>query len=182
MPLDPGAYRAGPDTGSLVVRTWREGAAARVGHDLVLEVTHWEAAVELGAGLGASTVTLSADPSSLVVVEASGGVKPLTDADRAQIDGVIRDKVLRGRPIAFRSSAVRASAGALDVEGELALAGATHPVAARVELRSDGTLAAAVPLDQSDWGIRPYRALMGALKVRDRVDVAVETRLVGAGG
>jgi polyisoprenoid-binding protein YceI len=182
MPLAAGAYRAGPDTGSLVVRTLREGAAARAGHDLVLEVTRWEAAVQLAGDLADSTIALSADPASLVVREASGGVKPLSDGDREQIDGVIRGKVLRDRPIAFRSTGVRPSAGGLHVEGELGLAGGTHPVTVRVELRSDGTVSAAVPLDQTDWGIRPYRALMGALRVRDRVEVTVETRLVGTPG
>jgi hypothetical protein len=30
---------------------------------------------------------------------------------------------------------------------------------------------------QSEWGIAPYRGLMGALKVRDAVDVVIDARL-----
>ena len=37
----PFMARFGPDTGSLEVHTYREGVAARVGHDLIIEVTTW---------------------------------------------------------------------------------------------------------------------------------------------
>ena len=30
---------------------------------------------------------------------------------------------------------------------------------------------------QSDWGIKPYRGLMGALKVRDSLEVVLDARL-----
>ena len=33
--------RYGPDTGKLEVHTYREGVAAKVGHDLIIEVTKW---------------------------------------------------------------------------------------------------------------------------------------------
>jgi hypothetical protein len=34
---------------------------------------------------------------------------------------------------------------------------------------------------QSDFGIKPYSAFLGSLKVRDRVDVRIETSLSEAG-
>jgi hypothetical protein len=30
---------------------------------------------------------------------------------------------------------------------------------------------------QSDWGIKPYRGLMGALKVRDTVEIDIDVAL-----
>ena len=48
------------------------------------------------------------------------------------------------------------------------MAGATRPLTA--ELTPDGGRATVV---QSQWGIKPYRGLMGALKVRDDVEVIV---------
>jgi hypothetical protein len=30
---------------------------------------------------------------------------------------------------------------------------------------------------QSDWGIKPYRGLMGALKVRDEIEVVIAATL-----
>jgi polyisoprenoid-binding protein YceI len=182
MRLAPGAYRAGPELGSLRVKTYREGMAARVGHDLVLEATRWEAVLAIAGDLARSTIELSADPRSLHVREALRGLKPLTDGDRAEIAANIDGKVLGGRPIAFRSTAVRAAGDdALTVEGELTIAGTTRPVALRLDAPAGGRIGATVPLTQSDWGIRPYRGLMGALKVRDGLDVVIDAAPEPAG-
>ena len=170
-----GSLQQGPDTGRLLVKTYREGVAAKVGHDLVIEVTRWEATVDLDA----STVELTADARSLEVREGVRGVKPLTDKDRRDIAKTIDDKVLRGQPIAFRGSTVRPSDGdgPLVVEGELTIAGTTRPVSARLEVDADGRVSGTIPLAQTDWGITPYRGLMGALKVRDEVEIVIEARL-----
>ena len=47
----------GPEHGSLLVKTDREGVAAKAGHNLVLEVTRWEAKLDAG------TLELKADPA-----------------------------------------------------------------------------------------------------------------------
>jgi polyisoprenoid-binding protein YceI len=175
----PGTHRVGPDNGSLRVRTYREGVAAKAGHDLVLEVTRWDATVDVGDDRGVAAVSLDADSRSLEVRRAERGVKPLTDKDRADIRRNIDEKVLRGEPIAFRSRTVRAGRdGRLVVDGDLTIAGTTRPVTAELLVGSDGTAGGTISLAQSGWGIRPYRGLMGALKVRDEVviEVAAEPR------
>ena len=175
----PGTHRLGPHTGSLVVRTYREGVAARAGHDLVLEVTRWEATVTVAADPAATSIELQADPRSLEVREALHGVKPLSDRDRAEIRKNIDEKILRGQPISFRATAVRPDDGGLVADGELAIAGSVRPMSVRLDVDPEGRVAATVPLAQSDWGIRPYRGLMGALKVRDEVEVVIDVRLQG---
>jgi hypothetical protein len=42
---------------------------------------------------------------------------------------------------------------------------------------SDGTITGSASFKQSDWGIKPYSALFGALKVNDEVNVVVEGKL-----
>ena len=37
--------KCGPDNASMHVHTYREGVAAKVGHDLIIEVTRWDATV-----------------------------------------------------------------------------------------------------------------------------------------
>ena len=179
MALATRTHLLGPDSASLQVKTYREGMAARVGHDLVFEVTRWEATVNIAGDATGSTVALKADSRSLEVREASGGVKPLTDGDRDEILQNIDDKVLREQPIAFRSSAVRLVDGdqRLAVEGDLTMAGSTRPLGVRLDIGADGRVTGTVRLLQSDWGIRPYRGLMGALKVRDEVEVVIDARL-----
>lgn len=177
--LAPGRHRLGPADGSVTVLTSREGMAARAGHDLVIDVTGWEASAEVGEGTAGWAFALDADPRSLRVREGRGGVKPLTDRDRADIHRTIEAKVLEARPIAFRSTAARPAHDGtrVEVEGELTLAGRTLPVAATLEVGPDGRVTGSIPVTQSAWGITPFRGLMGALKVRDAVEVVVDVRV-----
>jgi hypothetical protein len=163
----------GPADGDLTVRTYREGVGAKIGHDLVIEVTEWRATVELGEQ---PSIVLTADPASLHVREGTGGVAPLTDRDRREIRKNIERKVLGRDPIGFRSTAVRHSGGRLVVDGELTMAGSTRPVTVQVEMHEDGRVTGSATLAQTAWGITPYRGLLGALKVRDEVEVTVEAR------
>jgi polyisoprenoid-binding protein YceI len=177
VPIATGTHRLGPDNATLQVRTFREGIASKAGHDLIIEVTRWEATLTVAEDPAQSAVGLSADPRSLQVREGLHGVKPLTDKDRAEIRRNIDEKVLGDRPISFRSDAVELAGDGLSARGDLTLAGATRPVGARLALAPDGHVTGTIPLTQSEWGIKPYRGLMGALKVRDTVEVAVDARL-----
>lgn len=179
MTIAAGTYRVGPEDGSLVVKTYREGVAAKAGHDLVIDVTRWQATIDTAAG----TLELSADARSLEVREGLRGVKPLTDRDRGEIRKNIDGKVLGGQPIEFRSSALRMpeGPGRLTVEGELTMAGSTRPMTLQLEVGGDGRVAGTTALTQSAWGIKPYRGLMGALKVRDEVEIVFDARLPAEG-
>ncbi len=168
MPFPPGRLELGPADGMLLVKTFREGVAARVGHDLVLEVTRWQAVVDGG------TVTLTADPTSLEIREAHNGLKPLTDGDRRQVRENIERKVLGGRPIAFTCPAPADDGSGVTVSGELSIGDATRPLTATLARTPDGRLQGAISLRQSEFGITPYKGLMGALKVRDEVEIVVD--------
>jgi polyisoprenoid-binding protein YceI len=175
-----GTFRLGPENASLQVNTYREGVGAKVGHDLVIDVTRWEATIELAGDPAGSSIRLTADPRSLEVREGLRGLKPLSDKDRAEIRKTIDAKVLGGSPISFTSRAVRGapSGGApLIVEGDLTLAGQTRPMTAELAIADDGHVTATIPVTQTNWDIKPYRGLMGALKVRDEVEVVVDARL-----
>jgi polyisoprenoid-binding protein YceI len=160
------------------VYTYREGVAALVGHDLVIDVTDWQAQVVVADDGTLVSVELGASPASLVVLEGKNGVRPLTDGDRLEIRRLINDKVFAGRPIGFRSSAIATgSEGALKVEGDLTLGVGTRPTAFSLTSGADGRVQCQTTLRQSEWGIKPYRGLMGALKVRDMVEVAIDAQL-----
>jgi polyisoprenoid-binding protein YceI len=178
MALPAGTHSLGPGNGSLQVRTYREGVAAKAGHDLIIEVTRWDATVTVADDPGGWSIELNADPRSLEIREGLRGVKPLTDKDRAEIRKNIDEKILGGSPIQFRSSGVRADGGAgLTVDGELTMAGSTRPVTAQLSVEDGGAISGTIPVTQSQWGIKPYRGLMGALKVRDDVEVVIAARL-----
>jgi polyisoprenoid-binding protein YceI len=163
----------GPADGSLVVKTYREGVAAKAGHDLVIDVTEWEASLE------GNRVEFTADPRSLRVREGLRGVKPLTDKDRDEIRKTIDDKVLRGQPITFSGTATEQDDGMLVIDGDLTMAGTKRGVLANVG-NEGGRARSSVTVTQSEWGIKPYRGLMGALKVRDEVEIVLDVALPAA--
>jgi len=174
--LRAGIHQLGPDTASLVVKTYREGLAAKAGHDLIIEVRQWKATLEIGEDPSQSTLQLQADPRSLYPREGLRGVKPLTDKDRDEVRKNIDEKVLGGDPISFRSSAVDAADGdsRLSVRGELTIRGQSRPAAFELSVGGDGHVTGTARLVQSEWGIKPYRGLMGALRVRDSLEVVFD--------
>jgi polyisoprenoid-binding protein YceI len=178
MAIQAGSYRLGPEDGTLAVRTKRTGAAAKAGHNLLLHVTAWEATLDAGEDLAATSVVLTADGASLRVREGTGGMQSLGDEEMASIHQSIDDDVLKRTTIEFRSTAVTAPGadGALRVEGELTLAGRTRPLA--FDLAStEGRLTGSATVTQSDWGIKPFSILFGTLKVVDEVEISIDAAL-----
>ena len=123
-----------------------------------------------------SSLELSADPTSLHVREGKGGMQALKDDDKADIRKTIDKDVLKKKDISFRSSSVESAGDGLSVSGDLEMGGKSKPVTFTLS-DNGGTLTGSATLKQSDWGIKPYSALFGALKVNDEVVVAVEGKL-----
>jgi hypothetical protein len=146
------------------------------GHNLLMHVTSWEATIELGE---ATSVVLEADGGSLRVREGSGGMQALQQEDIENIEQTIDDEVLERQVITFRSTGVQPSSDAagLKIDGELTLNGATRPLAFDLALTAAGGVSATTVVKQSDWGMKPYTGLFGALKVIDEVEVALEATL-----
>jgi hypothetical protein len=160
----------GPENGTLTVRTGKGGAAAKAGHNLVIEVQRWQ------ASLTADAVELTADARSLRVVSGSGGISPLGAEERSGIAQTIDEEVLQGGNIHYRSSRVTARDGGYDVEGELELLGVTRPLSFALTLDGDH-LTGSAAVKQTDWRIKPYSALFGTLKVADVVEVSIDATL-----
>ena len=179
MLIEPGTYRLGPADATLSVHTRRGGAAAKAGHDLVIEVTSWQGTLELNADPAATTVALTADATSLRVAKGTGGIQPLGDEEKSSIHRTIDDAVLKRREIVFRSTLVEGAAGTgmLAVEGELTLAGRCQPIAFDLVIGDGGRVRATAVVTQTRWGVKPYSALFGALKVLDDVEVVLDGQL-----
>ena len=87
----------------------------------------------------------------------------------------VRNEVLEGTPIEFRSTRLELG-DPIRVEGELELRGERRPIAFELTPAGDGRLTGSVVVRQSEWGMKPYSALFGTLKVADEVEVSVETQ------
>ncbi|MEW2352443.1 YceI family protein [Spirillospora sp. NPDC029432] len=170
----------GPGDGRLLVRTGRSGLGRRAGHDLVIEAARWSGTVTLagddlaGAAAEGSSVRITVPVDGLEVREGTGGVLPLSDQDRAEITANLR-KVLqadRFPEITFRSTGIRGTAAEFTVEGELTVMGRTEPLSVRAAGGDRVTGEATVK--QTRWGIKPYSAFFGALKLADDVRVTFD--------
>lgn len=177
-------------TGQCLVRVYREGLAAAVGHDLVLEVG--EFSVEIDADTPRIRAKFQADSLRVLGTQAEYaqfleqakkgdtlGAGSLSGRDKSKIESSLHKKVLqthRFPVIRFESTAVSApeEGGALEVRGALILHGVERAIRVAVEAGEDASVARA-RLHQPDFDIAPFRALMGALKIKP--DVEVELRL-----
>ncbi len=174
MAIPEGTHTFGPENGSLWVKTGRGGAAAAAGHDLLIQVTAWQATLEVAGDPAESTLAIEVDPASLRVRDGAGGVQPLLDGDKESIAQTIEEEILKGMEIQFRSSTLEIADGRIGVQGDLALVGNVHALAFDLSVEDDLRLAGSFTLRQSDWGMEPYSTLFGALKVDDDVEVSVD--------
>ena len=181
----PGVYRLGPEVGTLRVLTFKAGFLRALGHDLILEARAWSGALKVESAEPArARLEVEVSASSLLVV----APEDLSQKDRAEIHDHIRADVLRSerhpkiRFTAERFEVRRARGGAerLSAWGALEIVGARREVLLESRLReAQGMLRAAgeIALRQSDFGIKPYRAPLGVLRVKDEVRIAWDLAL-----
>ncbi|HZR50268.1 MAG TPA: YceI family protein [Streptosporangiaceae bacterium] len=172
MTVDAGTYQLGPAAGRVAIRTGRAGLAARAGHDLLIEVTRWTASVTVGDDLASASVTAELDLGSLAVREGTGGAKPLTAKDRADIEKTM-SKILGAGSATFTSTRVAESA----VEGSVTYRGRTMPLRLEVTEASAARFRGTASVAQTAFGITPYTGFFGALKLRDEVTVEFDVDL-----
>jgi polyisoprenoid-binding protein YceI len=182
MAIEPGTYELGPQDGKLVVRTGKGGAASKAGHNLVIEVERWGATAQFAQDVAQSVLELNADSTSFTVLDGTGGVKSLDAGDKDGIAQTINQEVLKGTSIAFKSTAVRPDGDdQLHVTGDLELANGVNLIAFDISVSDDGRLTGRATVKQTEWGMKPYSALFGTLKVTDEVGVEIDAKLRPSG-
>ena len=181
MAVAPGHYRLGPDNGRIVLRTFREGLGARAGHDLVIDVPRWSGELTVNDDKTLASIEATIDMTSWVVREGNGGIKPLTDRDKREIQVTAR-KVLgasRHPEATFSATSFEPAGDGGVISGTMTIAGKSSPVRLTVTKPGADTYQVTTSIVQTAFGITPYRGFFGALKVRDAVDVQAEVSLQG---
>jgi polyisoprenoid-binding protein YceI len=156
---------------------------AKLAHDLILTPKQWSGTLNVDAdNPAASSATLKIDARSIEIVEAVGGMKSLSDKDRKDIGKNIDEKVLQTSKhpeLTFESTSVSGSAPNFNVAGNMTITGTTRP--ANVALNVNGTqVTAKTSISQKDFGIKPFSAMLGAIKLRDDVDFELTLELPSA--
>ena len=185
MTIKSGSHSIGPESGKLTINTYVGGMGSKAGHDLVLEATRWSGTVNLDADDPAATsVEVTVDPRALEILQATGGVKALSDKDRGEIASN-SDKTLntaKHPEITFRSTGVNGRAPSLALTGDLTISGTTRPVTLDVDVQDgpgETRITGRTTLVQSEFGVKPYSKL-GVLKVKDPVELEINLSLPSA--
>lgn len=168
------------DQGRIALLTARDGLAAQAGHDLTIEVSAWSGELTVDDDGQPTELSVKLDLNSLVVREGTGGLKPLTDRDRREI-AVTSRKVLgveRHPEATFVASGFEPnSSGGGFIQGTLTLGGISRPLKLHVAKTGQDSYRATASVRQSEFGVKPYTAFLGALKVSDAVGVTIDIDL-----
>ena len=147
-----------------LVSVFREGLLTSVGHDVTFQV----ATLSLNVG-DDDAITADFDAGSLRVT-----TEAISASDRKKIERNAEDTLgTRKYPtIGFRSTSVVRDGDRARIEGDLTLHGVTNAIS--VDARDDGKRwHAKIVLDQRKFGIKPFSAMLGALKVKPDVEVDI---------
>ncbi|RAV06254.1 YceI family protein [Mycolicibacterium sp. GF69] len=162
--------------GELTIHTGVEGRAAKMGHRLAIAMNTWDATVEWTGG-DPTEVTLRAEVDSLEVLRGQGGVTPLTGPEK----GLVRSNALKvldakrfGR-ITFETSSIEKTTGGYRLIGMLQIHGEAREQVIDVSVQDVDDvwrISCEVEVRHSDFDLKPYSMLMGAMKVADAVTVS----------
>lgn len=156
---------------------------AKLAHDLILSPRNWQGTLNVDAdNPAASSAALTIDGRSIEILETVGGMMSLSDKDRGKIAKNMEEDVLQTNKfpeLKFESTSVSGSAPNFNVAGNMTIRGTTRPV--NVALTVNGTqVNAKTSISQKDFGIKPFSAMMGAIKLRDDVDFELTVDLPSA--
>lgn len=163
------------DSGELHVITGVGGPAAKMGHRLTIAMTSWRASVQW-QGDQPVAAELDVDVDSLQVLEGQGGVTPLTGPEKS----VVRTNALKSMDakkyptIHFETDNITKGATGYRLAGTVVIHGKSRPQVVDLTTEDQSgiwAMSAEVPVNQTDFGIRPFSLLMGTMKVADQVTI-----------
>lgn len=164
-----------PADGELHILTGVAGRAAKMGHRLTIGMGAWQGSVRWAGG-EPTGVDLTVDVDSLQVLSGEGGLTPLAGPEK----GVARSNALKSLDvkkfpqIRFTAHEIARTSDGYRLTGTVEIHGVTRPQSVDVTVDDRGDtvgLTSQVRITQSDFGVKPYSLMMGALKVADEVTI-----------
>jgi polyisoprenoid-binding protein YceI len=146
-----------------------------MGHRLTIAMQSWRAEMRWAGGKPTG-VELTVDVDSLEVLSGEGGLTPLAGPEK----GIARSNALKSLDvkkfpqIRFTTNEVSKTNDGYRLTGSVEIHGTSRPqsVDVTVDDRGDAVaLSAQAQVTQTDFGVKPYSLMMGALKVADEVTI-----------
>lgn len=158
-------------TAVCTVDAYKEGLLSAAGHDVRLSVDRFNVAVD------EDSLEASFDATSLRAVVAMRDGQPhegaLSDSDLTTIDGYVQKDILNTKvhpTIRFTSDDIDVDDDEAEIDGTLELNGRMKTLVIVARVQGDHWVAR-IPIHQPDFGIRPFKALMGALRIKPTIDI-----------
>ena len=160
-------------TGTIHLFTYKEGMLSAMAHDLRLTVNKFRIQVD-GERFDATFFPESIGVDG-AVRDGQIDARALDEKDKAKIRATMQAEVLKTSQFGrVTYSGTLSHEGVVAVaRGQLELAGKKAPLDVHIRRTSAG-LRGEVEIVPTRWGIKPYKALGGALKLQDRVRVTFE--------
>lgn len=159
-----------PHNVRIFVYTEREGMLSPVGHDLKLVVNR----LEIDEDPGGFSVHIDAESIKVAACIVDGKEGTVSTMDRTVIEKNMHKDVLRTKQfkhIDFDGT-VDESGDTRTITGRLKLLGKERDVTFTMQ-RDGDTWRGEVVVDQRDFGIKPYTAFLGALRIKPDIRIEV---------
>lgn len=173
-------WQLDPSHGRMLIGTDVAGRAAKMGHRLTIQMERWQATVAW-SGDRPTAVDLTVEVDSLQVLNGEGGLTPLTAPEKALIRGnalKCLDSKKHGL-IRFGCNDIESTDDGYRLTGELEIHGKAKQHVIEVRVTKDGDsdgdswqVDGSTVVRHSDFGVRRYSMLMGAMQVADGVTVS----------
>ena len=182
------SFKVDPAQSSLVLQLFKDGVAARLGHDHVVHASVFSGIVAYDPrNPEASSIQVAVDVRSLIADDPGtrrkfGLAGEPSASDRAEIDKAMKGDgqlaAARFPSMTFTSTAIATQPdGRFLVTGRLTIRGVTNELKFPAQMSVEGTQLrgrAQLKFKQSSFGYPPYSALLGAIKNKDEVILHID--------
>ncbi len=184
MSLKAGTYSLNGNSGKMSVYTYKEGLLSKLAHDLLIDVKNFKVNLnvpEAGLTSGSLEVELQADSLKVDCAMKEGERQPdtLKKKDIADIEKDMAKKVLhpdKYPTVNFCSKEIKEKEGGYHVSGDLSLHGVTKPIDFDIDTNGDN-LKGKFSILQKDYGVKPFKAMMGTLRIKNEISFAFDLSL-----
>ena len=182
------SFKVDPAQSSLVVQLFKDGVAARLGHDHVVHARELSGTVAYDPrNPEASSIRMAVEVGSLIADDPGtrrkfGLAGEPSASDRAEIDKAMKADgqlaAARFPSMTFTSTAIATQPdGRVLVAGRLTIRGVTNELKFPAQMSVEGAQLrgrAQLKFKQSGFGYPPYSALLGAIKNKDEVILHID--------
>jgi polyisoprenoid-binding protein YceI len=184
MSLKAGTYSLNGNSGKMSVYTYKEGLLSKLAHDLLIDVKNFNVNLnvpEAGLTSGSLEVELQADSVKVDCAMKNGERQPdtLKEKDIADIEKDMAKKVLhpdKYPTVNFCSKEIKEKEAGYHVNGELSLHGVTKTIDFDINTNGDN-LKGRFSILQKDYGIKPFKAMLGTLRIKNEISFAFDLSL-----